>query len=207
MTHAKLEIHKGHEPNPLIQDTVTRKLRFYKHGESIVNYGAVPQTWEDPGISDPDTGLGGDNDPIDVLQLNSQPCRRGAVQRVRVLGALALVDGGETDWKLLVVDADDFTEDDATKWRHIDDIPKDRMGQIRSWFKIYKRAEGKSENLISLGGRAVDADHALRVARRTHQHWKNLVKGRRPCFATCHHHECYGNKIPCWIGSNDGTDL
>ena len=113
MTHAKLEIHKGHEPNPLIQDTVgNNKLRFYKYGESIVNYGAIAQTWEDPNIADPDTGLGGDNDPIDVLQLNSKPCRRGSVQRVRVLGALALIDSGETDWKLLVVDVDDVSLDD-----------------------------------------------------------------------------------------------
>lgn len=57
-------------------------LRYYKYGDSIVNYGAIAQTWEDPLILDPDTGLGGDNDPIDVLQLNAEPCRRGAVQRV-----------------------------------------------------------------------------------------------------------------------------
>jgi len=208
MTHAKLEIHKGHEPNPLIQDTVgTSKLRFYKHGESIVNYGAIPQTWEDPIVADPDTGLGGDNDPIDVLQLNSKPCRRGAVQRVRILGALALVDGGETDWKLLVVNADDSTEAEATNWRHVDDVPEDRMGEIRNWFKLYKRAEGKPENVFSLDGRAVDPDHALRVARRTHQHWKNLVNGRSVCFTTCHNRECHGNEVPCWVGYNEGTEL
>lgn len=207
MTHAKLEIHKGHEPNPLIQDTVGDKLRFYKYGESIVNYGAIPQTWEDPKAVDPDTGLGGDNDPIDVLQLNSEPCRRGAVQRVRVLGALALVDGGETDWKLLVVNADDSTDGEATSWRQVDDIPKDLMGEIRNWFKIYKRAEGKPDNIFSLDGRAVDSEHALRVAKRTHQHWQDLVNGHSACSATCHSRECYGNEIPCWVGSNNGADL
>jgi hypothetical protein len=31
-----------------------------------------------------------------VLQLNEGSCERGAVQRVRVLGGLALVDGGES---------------------------------------------------------------------------------------------------------------
>lgn len=61
--------------------------------------GAIAQTWEDPRALDEATGLTGDNDPIDVLQLNKAPCARGAIQRVRVLGALALIDAMETDWK------------------------------------------------------------------------------------------------------------
>lgn len=31
-----------------------------------MNYGALPQTWENPTIRDPRTNFGGDNDPIDV---------------------------------------------------------------------------------------------------------------------------------------------
>lgn len=208
MTHAKLEIHKGHEPNPLIQDVVgNNKLRFYKYGESIVNYGAIAQTWEDPNVPDPDTGLGGDNDPIDVLQLNSKPCRRGAVQRVRVLGALALVDSGETDWKLLVVNADDVAEREATAWREAADIPTARVDAVRDWFKMYKTAEGKPENVYALDGKVVDGDHAMRVARRTHQHWKDFVNGDAKCVAKCHSQECHGEELPCWVGADDGADL
>ena len=55
----------------------------------------------------PDTGEGGDNDPIDVLQLNDKPCTIGQIYKVRVLGTLAMVDGGETDWKLIVIDVSD----------------------------------------------------------------------------------------------------
>ena len=107
LTRSKLEIHKSVAGNRLVQDTKGPHPRFYKYSAAVVNYGAISQTWEDPAVADEHTGVGGDNDPIDVLQLNAAPCARGAVQRVRVLGALALVDGGETDWKLLVVDADD----------------------------------------------------------------------------------------------------
>lgn len=172
-----------------------------------MNYGAIAQTWEDPNIADPDTGLGGDNDPIDVLQLNSKPCRRGSVQRVRVLGALALVDSGETDWKLLVVNVDDVAEKQATSWRHVDDIPKARVDEIRNWFKMYKTAEGKPENVYALDGKAVDPEHALRVAKRTHQHWKDFVNGETKCLTKCHSDKCHGQKIPCWVGSDDGADL
>lgn len=48
------------------------KPRFYKYGPSLVNYGAIAQTWEDPEKAHPDTGFGGDNDPIDVLQINER---------------------------------------------------------------------------------------------------------------------------------------
>ena len=35
-----------------------------------MNYGAISQTWEDPEFVSPETGFGGDNDPIDVLQVS-----------------------------------------------------------------------------------------------------------------------------------------
>jgi inorganic pyrophosphatase len=38
-----------------------------------------------------------------INQINDSPCQLGEVMAVRVLGTLALVDGGETDWKLIVV--------------------------------------------------------------------------------------------------------
>lgn len=208
LTHAKLEIHKGLSSNPLIQDTVgNNRLRFYKYGESIVNYGAIAQTWENPNVKDPDTGLVGDNDPIDVLQLNSKPCRRGVVQRVRVLGALALVDSGETDWKLLVVDVDDSSELEARTWHKVDDIPADRVGEIRDWFRKYKTAEGKTENIFALGGKIVDEIQALRTAKRTHQHWRDLVDGNARCVTKCQNQECHADQVPCWVGSDDRADL
>ena len=56
---------------------------------------------------------------------------RPAVQRVRVLGALALVDGGETDWKLLVVDVDAA---DAPAWRELgDEDAEPPFLRLRPW--------------------------------------------------------------------------
>ena len=155
LTRSKLEIHKSVAGNKLVQDTKGPHPRFYKYSAAVVNYGAISQTWEDPAVADEHTGVGGDNDPIDVLQLNAAPCTRGAVQRVRVLGALALVDGGETDWKLLVVDADDSS---TSAWRTVDDIPRDRVAEARDWYRLYKTAEGKGENEYGMGGRAIDGE-------------------------------------------------
>ncbi len=185
----KVEIHKTEPYNPLLQDVQKDgSLRYYVYSESLVNYGAITQTWEDPNKQDDDTGLGGDNDPIDVLQLNESPCERGAVQRVRVLGGLALIDDGETDWKLLVIDVD---ARDAPSWRDVSDIPKKRVDQLREFFRVYKTAEGKPTNKYGLEGRAVDAAHALIVATGTHVHWAEARKGDAHCDF---------KKKPCWMG-------
>ena len=49
------------------------KLRFaanvFPHKGYIWNYGAIPQTWEDPEHIDPDTKCQGDGDPIDVIEI------------------------------------------------------------------------------------------------------------------------------------------
>jgi len=165
-TRQKMEIHKSLKMNPMVQDKFKDgSPRYYKYSPSIVNYGAIPQTWENPDFLDPDTGLGGDNDPIDVLQLNEKSCERGAVQRVRVLGALALIDDGETDWKLLVVDVDDSSN--ATTWKQLSDIPTERIDQVTDWFRVYKMIEGKPMNKYAFNDKPVDAQHALRVAKQT----------------------------------------
>ena len=89
-TTAKMEIHKSAPFNRVIQDVKKGEPRHYKYSGSIVNYGAIAQTWEDPLFVSPETGFGGDNDPVDVLQINAKPCEPGEVQAVRVLGCLAL---------------------------------------------------------------------------------------------------------------------
>ena len=37
-------------------------------GVPFFNYGAFPQTWEDPNIKN-NEGYGGDNDPLDVIEI------------------------------------------------------------------------------------------------------------------------------------------
>ena len=52
------------------------------------------QTWEDPAHIDPDTRVGGDNDPVDVCELGSKVATRGEVKQVKILGTVALIDEG-----------------------------------------------------------------------------------------------------------------
>lgn len=189
-TTAKMEIHKSLPHNPITQDTKKGQLRFYKyHPEigSICNYGALPQTWEDPEFKHPDTQVGGDNDPIDVLQINRVPCQVGQVYRVRVLGTLALLDDDETDWKVIVVDAED---PDTASMRNIQDVPKAQVDELREWFRNYKTAEGKGRNRFGLQERAMPREYAQKVIAETHKSWKQLVKTKE--------RHCTFKQTSCW---------
>eukprot|EP00614_Pseudopedinella_elastica_P011572 CAMPEP_0172584870 /NCGR_PEP_ID=MMETSP1068-20121228/4425_1 /TAXON_ID=35684 /ORGANISM="Pseudopedinella elastica, Strain CCMP716" /LENGTH=310 /DNA_ID=CAMNT_0013379179 /DNA_START=57 /DNA_END=989 /DNA_ORIENTATION=+ len=170
-TREKREIHKSAPYNPIIQDVKKGKPRDYLYGPSLCNYGAIAQTWEDPMEVAEETGQGGDNDPIDVLQVNSSPCRVGEVMGVRVLGTLALVDGGETDWKIIVADPSDPETKD---WKDIGDVPKERVDELREWFRNYKTAEGKGLNEFALDEEAMGADFATKVAQDAHRAWAKM---------------------------------
>lgn len=98
-TNAKMEITKDETMNPIKQDVKKGKLRFvnniFPHKGYMWNYGAFPQTWEDPGHVEESTQAKGDNDPLDVCEIGSQIYPRGSVVPVKVLGILAMIDEGE----------------------------------------------------------------------------------------------------------------
>jgi inorganic pyrophosphatase len=93
--------------NPIKQDMKKGNLRFVRnvfpfHGY-IWNYGCLPQTWESPNIIDSRTGLKGDNDPIDAIEIGQAIATVGQVKQVKILGVLGLLDEGETDWKVFIL--------------------------------------------------------------------------------------------------------
>ncbi|KAL1778750.1 inorganic pyrophosphatase 2, mitochondrial isoform X1 [Sigmodon hispidus] len=77
-TNAKMEIATEEPLNPIKQDIKNGKPRYtpniFPHKGYIWNYGALPQTWEDPHQKDKNTNCCGDNDPIDVCEIGSKVC-------------------------------------------------------------------------------------------------------------------------------------
>lgn len=183
-SNAKMEISLSEPLNPIKQDVKKGALRFvsnvFPHHGYIWNYGALPQTWEDPRHVDPQTGARGDNDPIDVLEIGRRVARRGDVVPVRILGALALIDEGETDWKLIAVDARD---EDAAALRDVRDVEALMPGLLRAtveWFRLYKVPDGKPPNVFAFDGAAKDAAFAYGVVDEVHRFWRALVAGEAP---------------------------
>jgi inorganic pyrophosphatase len=116
-----------------------------RHPGYIWNYGAFPQTWEDPQVKHAETGANGDNDPLDVCEIGEALGYVGQIKQVKVLGIMALLDEGETDWKVLVVDVNDPL---APRLNDIEDVERRLPGLIRAtneWFRIYKIPDGKPE--------------------------------------------------------------
>ena len=44
---------------------------------------------------------------MDVVEIGSAVAVRGQVKQVKVLGVIALIDEGETDWKIIAIDVND----------------------------------------------------------------------------------------------------
>jgi inorganic pyrophosphatase len=176
---AKLEIAGDESFNPIKQDVKNGKPRFY-HFDSLVNYGCLPQTWEDPDHVDEHTKYGGDNDPIDVVEIGSRVAAIGDVYAVKVLGVLGMIDDGETDWKVVAINVNDPL---APLVDDIGDLAKtplaDSVANIHRWFRDYKIPDGKKPSEFAFGGKAMGRDFAVDVILQTHESWKELV-GRAP---------------------------
>uniref|UniRef100_A0A3P9ATZ3 inorganic diphosphatase n=2 Tax=Haplochromini TaxID=319058 RepID=A0A3P9ATZ3_9CICH len=178
-TNAKMEIATKDPLNPLKQDVKKGNLRYvanvFPHKGYIWNYGAIPQTWEDPNHKDSDTGCCGDNDPIDICDIGNKVCSRGEVIKVKVLGTLALIDEGETDWKVIVINTED---PEAGSFNNIDDVRRLKPGYLEAtvdWFKRYKVPDGKPENQFAFNGEFKDRDFAIETVKSTHEFWKALI--------------------------------
>ncbi|XP_077088423.1 inorganic pyrophosphatase 2, mitochondrial isoform X3 [Siphateles boraxobius] len=153
-SNAKLEIATKEPLNPIKQDVKKGKLRYvaniFPHKGYIWNYGALPQV-----------------------------CVPGQVIQVKVLGILALIDEGETDWKVIAINIED---PDASSLNSIEDVRKIKPGYLEAtvdWLKKYKVPDGKPENKFAFNGQFKDKDFAIEVIKSTHSFWKALVMRKK----------------------------
>lgn len=179
-TNAKMEIATKEPLNPIKQDTKNGKLRYvhncFPYHGYIWNYGALPQTWENPSHIDPNTNACGDNDPIDVCEIGSKTLKQGSVVPVKVLGVLALIDFSETDWKLIVIKADDPLADKLNDIADVQNLMPGLLDATRQWFEIYKIPDGKPANKFAFNGEFKNADFAKKIIKETHQQWRDLIE-------------------------------
>merc|ERR1711964_821173 len=197
-TAKKFEIMRTIRGNPIMQDTAIEngvtKLREYqwptveedpKGPRMKWNYGALPQTWEDPSHAETDISVDGvhprgDNDPIDAIELGTEPMKVGEVAQVKVLGVLALVDSGETDWKLLVVRTNNPKFVNINSLSELKESPVyGKVAEIHSWLENYKMPTKKRKNQFGFGGKAQNEAYAMGKVKQTHEFWvKNTNRGQ-----------------------------
>jgi len=149
-TNAKWEVSK--ETGRLVWEQRDGRPRVVAFLPYPGNYGFVPRTLLPK-------ELGGDGDPLDVLVLGPA-VPRGTVLAVRLLGVLAMQDGGETDGKLIAIPPDGPFGDLSSLADLRTQFPG-ALDVVAGWFAHYKGG-----GVVSLGEyseRAV-ADSILRTA-------------------------------------------
>jgi 3'-phosphoadenosine 5'-phosphosulfate synthase len=173
----KMEVNKEERFNPIMQDTTHNgtRGRNYLYGVPFFNYGLLPQTWEDPSVKDLD-GNGGDNDPLDVIEVGSRQLPMGSVNPVKVLGSLELVDQGEVDHKILVISAEDEDADQIDSIADLERVKPEMLERLVDWLKNYKLPEGKAQNEFAQEEPTSAAD-AVKIIRATHERWQKLKAG------------------------------
>jgi len=101
--------------------------------------------------------------------------KTGDVIQVKILGTYAMIDSGETDWKILVIDiTDPLTE----KFNHLSDIPSNVSNQVFTFLRDYKIPDGNPPNQFAFGGDLKDRNFALNVIKETHHQWHQLIHGQ-----------------------------
>ncbi|VBB17861.1 inorganic pyrophosphatase, partial [Yasminevirus sp. GU-2018] len=172
-TREKIEINKTIRLNPLTYDIRNGNIRriMYKNGYPA-HYGALPQTWEDPNHIDERTGLVGDNDPMDAFDLSMLPTQSGEVIHLKVLGCIAMIDQGETDWKVVGINVKDPK---SQLLNDIDDVSRDDIADLIDFLRNYKVSEGKGQNTFHY--RLLwDRASTLAIIADQHDNWTKLIE-------------------------------
>jgi len=155
---------------PDMKDGKVRTLEYRGDGDpnNIFNfngmphaYGMIPRTFEDPGhketvpisiIGEPQNQqmheVGGDEDPLDVFVLSERKIPMGQV-KVKVIGVIHFVDGGEIDYKIIAVDSQ---FQDISRINELSDLKKTfafsaAEAQIYNWLKYYKTVDNAGKKI------------------------------------------------------------
>merc|ERR1711916_215024 len=100
----------------------------------------------------------------------------GVLKQVKILGVWAMIDDGETDWKILVIDVNDPK---AAQINNADDLEKAYPGAIEKTFtflRYYKIPAGSGPNQFAFDSKLQDAAFAQKVIDETHTFWQGLWK-------------------------------
>jgi len=200
-SNAKFEIARNELLNPIKQDVKQGKIRFvqnrFPYKGYMWNYGALPSTWEDPSHVYPETQLQGDNDPLDACEIGEAVAYTGQVKQVKVLGLMALLDEGETDFKIIVIDVNDPLASQVNNLRDVEDHFPGLLDATRDWFRLYKVPDGKEPNEIGLREEFQDKRFAFEIIKETHRAWLKMMNGEAKLGEIAIRPQDYAAEIRC----------
>ncbi len=120
------------------------------------DYGFVPQTlWDD-------------GDALDVIVLTTYPLFPGVLVRVRPVALMKMVDGGDSDDKVIAVPVDDPRWNDVHDLEHIN---KHTLKEMEHFYSTYKKLQNKEVSINGFEGKTAAKD-AFERARKAYQDGK-----------------------------------
>ncbi len=109
------------------------------------DYGFVPRTlWED-------------GDALDVVILTTHPLFPGILVRVRPVAVMEMIDGGDSDAKIIAVPVDDPRWDNV---KDLKDVNPHTLKEIEHFYSTYKQLQKKEVKVLGFKGRS-DAEKAF----------------------------------------------
>ena len=121
------------------------------------DYGFAPQTlWED-------------NDALDVVVLTTYPLSTGILVTVRPIAVMHMMDGGESDDKIIAVPMDDPRWDNTND---LSDINPHSIKEFQHFFETYKSIEGKIVTIDGVEGK----DQAIEAVKKSVELYKEKFK-------------------------------
>lgn len=142
----KYELDK--ETGLIIMDRVLYTSTHYP-----MNYGFVPRT------------LSGDNDPLDVFVLCSQPIEKMSLVECYPIGVITMTDRNELDEKIIAIP---FGDPQYNGFKDISELPQHIMLELKHFLQVYKELENKKINIQEIGGK----DRAVEIIEQSIESYK-----------------------------------
>ncbi len=127
-----------------------------KTGKIFVDRILVGDFWYPANYGFVAEALDWDGDELDVLVYSDHVFHPGVQLKARIVGAMKMIDDGETDTKLIAVHADDK---ELEKIMNLKDIPSRWLKEMETFFTTYKNY--KRPGITSVSG-FEDEAHALK---------------------------------------------
>jgi inorganic pyrophosphatase len=121
------------------------------------NYGFIPRTYC------------GDKDPLDVLVISQVEVVPFCIVNAKVIGVMRMLDGGESDDKIIAVAADDIS---VNHYNDITDLPPHTILEVQRFFEDYKKLENKKVVVEDFLGR----EEAYRIVRESIELYNETFK-------------------------------
>ena len=116
--------------NKIVVDRILRKGFNYP-----ANYGYLEEA------------LDWDGDELDVLVYSSEIFMPNVQIQARIIGAMKMIDDGETDTKIIVVHDNDYRLNDV---QSLNDVPEEWLQKVKTFFTTYKN--WKRPGITSVSG-------------------------------------------------------